>query len=166
MPSLRALLRRIFIFIAALLLIFEEWGWEPLAALAARLAKLPVFAWIEERIRKLPPYAALATFFIPALMLVPVKLAALFFIVRGHKMFGVVVIIVAKVVGTAVVARLFTLTNDALMQLEWFAHWYPRWKAWKDRIMDEVRASASWQAAARVKAAVALRWSAFKQSLR
>ena len=35
---MRALLRRIFIVFAALLLLFEEWGWEPLAALVARLA--------------------------------------------------------------------------------------------------------------------------------
>jgi hypothetical protein len=162
---MRSLIRRIFIAFVALLLLFEEWGWEPLAALVARLAKLPVFAWLEERIRRLPPYAALATFFVPALMLVPVKLAALWFIARGHGGFGIAVLVAAKVVGTALVARLFALTQPALMRLAWFARWYPRWKAWKDRVMDEVRASPGWRAVQRTKATVAAQWAQFRKNL-
>ncbi|HEY8048441.1 MAG TPA: hypothetical protein VIE63_04655 [Ramlibacter sp.] len=162
---MRALLRRIFIVFAALLLLFEEWGWEPLAALVARLARLPFFAWIEQRVRMLPPYAALATFAVPALLLLPVKIAALFFIARGHGMLGLAVIVAAKLAGTAVLARLFTLTQPALMRLAWFAHWYPRWKAWKDRVMEEVRRTPAWQQARRMKASLAAQWSDFKRSL-
>jgi hypothetical protein len=161
----RTFLKRTFIFIAALVLLFEEWGWEPLAALAARLAKLPLFAWLEKKIAALPPYAALATFFVPALMLLPIKIAALFFIAHGHGMLGLLVLLFAKLAGTAVLARLFALTQPTLMRLAWFARWYPRWKAWKDRVMDEVRRSSAWQAAKRVKASLAAQWSEFKRSL-
>ncbi|HUR88210.1 MAG TPA: hypothetical protein VMZ74_03905 [Ramlibacter sp.] len=162
---MKALLRRIFIVFAALLLLFEEWGWEPLAALVARLAKLPLFAWLEAHIRKLPPWAALATFAVPALMLLPVKIAALFFIAHGHGMLGLGVLLAAKLVGTAVLARLFALTQPTLMQLAWFARGYPRWKAWKDRVMDEVRRSRAWQSAQRMKVALSQQWSDFKRSL-
>ena len=162
---MRAFLRRLLVVLAALLLLFEEWGWEPLAALLARLAKLPFFAWLESHIRKLPPYAALATFAVPALMLLPVKIAALFFIARGHGMLGLLVLLAAKVAGTAVLAWLFTLTQPTLMQLGWFSRWYPRWKAWKDRIMEEVRRSPAWQSAKRMKAAALQQWSEFKRSL-
>jgi hypothetical protein len=161
MSSLRTLARRVFVAIFALLLLFEEWGWEPLAALLARLAKLPFFAWLERRIRALPPYAALAIFFVPALMLVPVKLAALFLIAHEHGWLGLSVLVAAKVVGTAIVARLFALTQPTLMQLAWFARWYPRWKSWKDRIMEEVRGSPAWQAARRMKTSVAQQWAQF-----
>jgi hypothetical protein len=161
----KALLRRVFIVLAALLLLFEEWGWEPLAALLARLAKLPLIAWLEERVRGLPPYAALATFAVPALMLLPVKIAALFFIARGHGMLGLLVLLAAKILGTAILARLFTLTQPTLMQLGWFARWYPRWKAWKDRIMEEVRRSPAWQSTRKIKASVLQQWSDFKRSL-
>jgi hypothetical protein len=161
----KALLRRVFIVLAALLLLFEEWGWEPLAALLARLAKLPLIAWLEERVRRLPPYAALATFAVPALMLLPVKIAALFFIARGHGMLGLLVLLAAKILGTAILARLFTLTQPTLMQLGWFARWYPRWKAWKDRIMEEVRRSPAWQSTRKIKASVLQQWSDFKRSL-
>jgi hypothetical protein len=49
-------------------------------------------------------------------------------------------------------ACLFNITQPALMQLAWFAKWYPRWKTWKDALMDNIRASAVWQAARRMKA--------------
>lgn len=165
MAALRALLRRTFIVLLALVLLFEEWGWEPLAALLARLARLPFFAWLEQRVRRLPPYAALATFAVPALMLLPVKLLALFLIGRHHALLGVAVLLAAKVAGTAVLARLFALTHDSLMRLAWFARGYPRWKAWKDRVMDEVRASSAWRAVQELRQRVALRWSRFRRGL-
>jgi hypothetical protein len=129
----------------ALLLLFEEWGWEPLARLLAQLGRLPLFSWLERRIAALPPYAALAVFFVPALLLVPVKLLALWLISQGRAGLGVIVIVAAKLAGTAVVARLFMLTRDSLMRLAWFARWYPRWLHWKNALLAQVRASAAWR---------------------
>jgi hypothetical protein len=161
----RSLIRRFFLAILALLLLFEEWGWEALSGIVARLEKLPLFAWLEQRIRRLPPYAALAAFFAPALLLVPVKLLALWAIGSGHGMLGLGVLITAKIAGTAIVARLFALTQPTLMQLAWFARWYPRWKAFKDRIMDQVRASPAWRAVRRMKETAAARWARWRKSL-
>jgi hypothetical protein len=138
----------------ALVLLFEEWGWEPLARLLAKLGRLPVFGWLERRIGALPPYAALAVFFLPTLMLLPVKLLALWLIGKGRAGLGLLVIVTAKVIGTAVVARLFMLTRDSLMRLGWFAHWYGRWTRWKDALLAQVRASAAWRSARRLKAAL------------
>ncbi len=163
MEFLRRLLRHTFTALVALLLLFEEWGWEPLAALVARLARLPLWAWVERRIAALPPWAAVATFALPALALVPVKLAALFLIGEGHALMGLTVLLGAKLLGTALLARLFTLTQPALMKLPWFARWYPRWKAWKDGIIAQVRASPMWLAAGRWKRDVRARWAGFRK---
>ena len=165
MAGLKRFLRQLFLAIVALVLIFEEWGWEPLARALARLGRLPVFAWVERRIRALPPYAALAAFFVPALALLPVKLLALFFIGRGHAMAGLVVLLAAKVAGTAILARLFTLTQPALMRLAWFARWYPRWKRWKDALIAQVKASAAWQAARQAKHRALAAWQDFRKGL-
>jgi hypothetical protein len=134
----------------ALVILFEEWGWEPLQRLLARIGDWPAFRWIEPRIRALPPYAALALFALPALALLPIKLLALWLIAQGRAMLGALVIIVAKLVGTAVVARLFALTLPALMRLAWFARLYGRWAAWKQALLDWARASAVWQRASSV----------------
>ena len=53
----------------------------------------------------------------------------------------------AKLAGTALVARIFQLTQPALMQLPFFARWYTRWKLWKDGVMRAVRAHPAWRAA-------------------
>ena len=127
------------------ILLFEEWGWEPLAALVRRLARLPLWARAEDWLRKLPPWGALLAFLLPVLVLLPVKVLALFLFGRGHAASGVTVLIVAKLIGTAFVARIFQLVEGALMRIPLFARWYPRWKAWKDRMLTVVRESRPWR---------------------
>ena len=159
---LRRALKALFHWAVALLILFEEWGWVPLANALARLGRLPVFRWIERCIVALPPYAALAVFFAPSLALIPVKLFALWLIAEGQAFLGVTVIVTAKIAGTAVVARLFMLTKPALMQLPWFASLYARWTAWKDALIARVRASPAWQAIGRAKAQVRAAWVRLK----
>lgn len=149
---LKRLLRRLLLAPVALALLFEEWGWAPLAALFARLARLPLWAWLERKITRLPPYGALLVFGVPMLALLPVKLVALYLFGLGNAKSGLVVLVVAKLVGTAVMARLFQLTQPALMQLAWFARWYPRWKSWKDGLLAQVRQSAPWRWVRQLKA--------------
>ena len=100
----------------ALVLLFEEWGWAPLAALMMRLARLPIWYRLERWIASLPPWAALVTFLLPMIALFPVKLGAIYLFAAGHKLSGAILLIAAKLAGTAVVARLFHITQPALMQ--------------------------------------------------
>jgi hypothetical protein len=144
---MRALLRHIAELLLAAVILFEEWGWEPLQALLARLTRLPPLAWLERKLVALPPYAALAVFAVPALLLLPVKLAALALVARGQALLGLGVIVAAKLLGTAIVARLFALTQPSLMRLAWFARWHGRWLQWKAELLARVRASAVWRSA-------------------
>lgn len=138
----------------ALFILFEEWGWEPLQRQIARLGQLPGLRWIEAWVRALPPWAALCAFGAPTLALLPIKLLALWAIGNGHVVAGAIVVIAAKIAGTALVARLFTLTQPALMQMAWFARLYARWTHWKHQLLAQVRASAAWRTAR----ALRLRW--------
>ena len=152
--------------VLALLLIFEEWGWEPLARLMTRLARLPLWARLEAWIARLPPYAALVVFTVPMLLLFPVKLLALYAISQGHALLGLAVVLAAKVLGTAGVARLFTLTQPALMRLAWFARLYARWIPWKDNLIQRFRATAAWRTVAGLVHAVRARARHLLQALR
>ena len=163
MQWLRGALRHLFSALLALILLFEEWGWEQLSDLLARLARHPLWARVERWIASLPAWGALVLFAVPALALLPIKLLALFLIGRGHALMGLAVLIAAKLAGTAILARLFTLTQPALMRLPWFARWYPRWKAWKDALFEQVRQSAVWQASRRWKAQVRVWWADFRR---
>lgn len=146
----------------ALLILFEEWGWDPLQRALARLGRLPLLRQIEAGIARLPPALALAVFALPALLLLPVKLLALGLIAQGQRLLGVTVIVLAKLVGTAVVARLFALTRPALMQLAWFARLYARWSAWKEALLARVRASWAWRTGRAVKRLLRMQWARWR----
>lgn len=138
----------------AMVILFQEWGWAPLHRAMAVLGRLPVLRHLEAAVAKLPPYAALAICGLPALALLPVKLAAVWLIGTGRPVLGLAVIVLAKVLGTALVARLFALTHPTLMTLPWFARLYARWMPWKAALLRWVRGSALWRSARRVRLAV------------
>lgn len=160
---LRALVRALGTALLVPLLLFEEWGWEPLAALMARLARLPLWARLENQLRQLPPWGALLAFFVPVLLLLPVKVLALFLFSRGHAATALTVLVLAKLVGTAIVARIFQLVERPLMRIPWFARWYPRWKAWKDRVLTVVRQSRPWRIVRALKGRIAQGWRRFRE---
>jgi hypothetical protein len=157
------LLKGVFGWVLALLILFEEWGWEPLQRALAWVARLPGLRWVEARIRALPPYGALAIFLLPTLLLLPVKLLALWLIGQGQVLAGTGVIVAAKLVGTAIVARLFGLTHTTLMQLAWFARLYTRWSDWKERLLTQVRASWPWRLGRVLKRQMRQRWNHLKR---
>ena len=159
MKILKRIVRPVFFFLFAAVLLFEEWGWEPLARFFARLARLPLWARLERRIMALSPTGAMLAFGLPVLILFPVKLLALYLFGRGQTALGLVLLLGAKLGGTALLARLFQLTQPALLQLPWFARWYPRWKNWKDAILAEVHRCAAWRAAGELKHKVKLWWA-------
>jgi hypothetical protein len=150
--------------VLAALILFEEWGWEPLQRALAWVGRLPLLRQIEAAIARLPPHAALAVFLLPTLLLLPVKLAALWLIGQGQHLLGLAVIVLAKLLGTAVVARLFTLTRPALLRMAWFADVYGRWTGWKGALLARVRASWAWRTGRAIKRLVRLRWARWKQA--
>ena len=150
LKRLEAILKGLLLAPVALFLLFEEWGWEPLAACFAALGRLPVWRQLERLIVRLPPWAALLAFGVPVLVLVPIKLLALYLLGEGHVAAGLGLVIAAKLAGTALGARLFQLTQPALMQLKWFARAYTPWKRWKDRMLSQVRNAWPWRMARRL----------------
>ena len=146
------------IWLLGALVLFEEWGWRPLVRLLGVLARLPGIARLERRIAALRPALAVALLFVPALLLLPAKLAALWLIGCGRLLVGVATLLIAKLVGTAVVARLFLLTRPQLLRLGWFARVYARWSAVKARAIAKVRASLPW----RLGRVLVRRWRALR----
>ena len=130
----------------ALWIFVEEWLWERMLALASTLARLPPIHWVETRIAKLPAYLALIAFVIPVAILLPFKLAAFWLIAHGKGLLGTIVFIAAKIVGTAFLARIFTLTKPALMTIGWFARSYTAITLWKLRLYEYVNALPVYQA--------------------
>jgi hypothetical protein len=129
------------VYLAALLLLLEEWFWHAGVRLARRIAGWPPLLALEQRLARLRPYPALCVFVVPGLLLVPVKVLAVVAIAHGHPVTGIATIVVAKLLGAAVVARVYVLTLPALRRLAWFArahHWF---LVTRDRLVGRLRAS-------------------------
>lgn len=153
----RRLVRGVFGVLAAIWMFVEEWLWDRLVRLTQWLAKLPLFRAIEARIQRLSPPLAMATFAVPWLLLLPAKVLGLWLMGSGRFALGVAVFAVAKVVGTAMLARLFTLTKPTLLQVAWFRRLYTWFTDLRDRLYAYVRSLRAWQATRRWLSAVRTR---------
>jgi len=150
----------------ALIVLFEEWGWRPLADLLARLGRWQPLAMVERAIERLPPYAALVVFALPTALFFPLKLLAFYLIAKGQAALATGVFALAKVLGTALVARIFQLTQPALMRIAWFAWGYNLFVPWKDALFARIRETWAWRYGrvlkARVKKAAGAAWLRLK----
>jgi len=165
---LKRLLAAPFVFITAIIVLLEDWLWDDLQRIAAAIGHLPLFRQVESLIAGLPPYGALAMFGAPSLLLIPVKLAALYFIAHGQPALGLMTAIGAKIAGTALVARIYTLTHPNLLRIGWFAWLHERFVAFKTRIYDAIKSTSVYKAAhrlrLRMRAALA-EWSRRRRTL-
>ncbi len=162
--TLKKILAAPFVFIAAVIVLLEDWLWDDLVRLMAVIGRLPVFRQIEIFIVSLPPYGALAMFATPSLLLIPVKLAALWFIAHGQPAFGFLTAIAAKIAGTALVARIFTLTKPKLLGIGWFAWLHNRFVAFKVKVYVVIKATKIYQAVHEKSVRLKARVKSFRQS--
>lgn len=155
---------------AALILLFEEWGWRPLVAALASLARFRIVARLELMIAGLPPYGALAALALPTSILFPLKFLALYLIAQGQLFAASLLFVGAKIASTALIARIFLLTKPALMQIGWFAAIYNVITPWKEALFARIRASWAWRYGRMVKTRVRLEtkqaWARMRPSLR
>lgn len=146
-PVLRALAH----VLLALIVVFEEWGWQPLSAALGRLRRFKVWAAFETWLAGLSPYGAMAAFALPVTLLFPLKLVAVWLFANGKYILGTLLLIGAKLTSTAIVARIFILTKPALMQIGWFAKAYAIFVPWEEAAMHRLRSSWAWRVGRVVK---------------
>lgn len=152
-------------FVLAVVILFEEWGWRPLSAAIAWLARFDVVARAEAWVGGLPPWPALGVFLVPSLLFLPLKLAALWLIAGGHAVGATLLFVFAKVAGTALYARIFQLTQPALMQLGWFARLYHWFIPWKDALIAQAKATPVWHAVEAAKSRAHRVWDGLRPSV-
>jgi hypothetical protein len=118
------------------------------------LVTQPIAAWLEQRtflrrlrrwITSLPPYAALALFAIPLVVLEPVKPAAAYLAATGHFALGAALFVGGELLKLVLVERLFQLNRRKLLAIPAFAWCYVRVFAVRKWLVS----SAIWRSARR-----------------
>ena len=116
--------KSLLVFLAAIVILFEEWLWDPLTRLTEQFNRLPLVKQVSGMIGRLPPQLALAIYIGPMILLLPFKVGGLWLIGHGHPLPGLATFISAKIIGTALFAWLFKLTKPALLKIRWFGKSY------------------------------------------
>jgi hypothetical protein len=128
MENLKHHLRRGFWFTVALIFLLESWLWdnvkEWLRALGRALGVERIEPWLEGVVKTLSPQMTLAVFAMPAIAILPFKIAALSLIGHGHVMIGVIAIFLAKTLALGVTSFLFDACRDKLLEMQWFVRFY------------------------------------------
>jgi hypothetical protein len=118
------------------------------------LVTQPIAAWLERRnflrrvrrwITSLPPYAALALFAIPLVVLEPVKPTAAYLAATGHFALGAALFVGGELLKLVLVERLFQLNRYKLLAIPAFAWCYVRVFAVRKWLVS----SAIWRSARR-----------------
>ena len=147
MLYLRRILRAPLLLLAFLWVVLEETIWHWAGLLGARIARLPVFAGLERLVLRLDPRLVLLLFLVPLLGLIPLKLAAVWLIGGGHPIKGVMLLLGAKFLGTALSAHLYAVAEPKLMQIAAFARVRNFVVALLARAHAYLDASPAWRAA-------------------
>jgi hypothetical protein len=111
-----------------------------------QIARLRAVAWLEGKMAKLPPYPAMLLFAVPIALIFPIKLVALWAIAAGHAITGLIVVLLAKTVSTALSAWLYRVLRPTLGTLPWFVKIETWVFAWRDQLYAYVRSLKAWQA--------------------
>jgi hypothetical protein len=115
----------------------------------------PITEWIAktrllDRVRgwivSLGPYASLALFAVPVIILEPAKPLAGYLIGTGHFFAGAVTFITAEVLKLTFVERLFQLNREKLLSIRAFAWGYQYWR----HIMDVIESLEVWKTSRRL----------------
>jgi hypothetical protein len=150
-PKGRTRLKRglelVFVPFAAAFVFVEQVLIKYLNVAMAAFARLPPIARFESRLKVLPPWAAFVTFVCPSLLILPVKLSAVWFVLHGFYTTALVVVLAAKLVATALLARLYRILRPTLMTIPWYAAIDTWFFEWRDKAYAFVRSLPAWQGA-------------------
>ena len=109
-------------------------GWPPIARLEAWLLTLP-------------PWAAVLAFAAPSIIILPVKVSALWFAAHHRFVLATGAVLLGKILATAILARLYRILRPTLMTLPWFAWADTRFFTWRDWAYAFVTSLPAWQQA-------------------
>ncbi len=108
-------MKKILLSLLAIILIIEEWLWDTLAAFGHSLVRWLNLEKFELWLSQTSPTLALVTFSIPVLIVTPINLFAFGLLAHGLILQGILLELLAKLLGTVLIARVFALTKPQLL---------------------------------------------------
>lgn len=127
------MIKKALLALLAIFLLFEEWLWDSLTVLGGKLVHWLNLAAVEQWLMQASPHQALAAFCLPLLMVTPINLIAFWLLAHGAIIEGLLLEVLAKLLGTVLIARVFALTKPQLLTfrpLLWLYTTIHHWLQW------------------------------------
>jgi len=130
----------------ALFFLLEAWLWDHLEPVVAWFVRLLPWERLKAALRRaiehLPPYAALAVFIVPVIVLLPLKFLEVYLLATEQWIAAGFVLLLAKLLGIGVTAFVFDATRAQVLQIPWFARlydWFTWARAWAHAQIEPIR---------------------------
>ncbi|MDI1356969.1 MAG: hypothetical protein PSU84_01995 [Methylobacter sp.] len=144
-------MNKILLSFLAVILIIEEWLWDLLTAFGRSLFHWLNLEQFEQWLRQTKPTMALVAFSIPLLIVAPINIVAFKLIANGLILQGILTEVLAKLLGTLLVARVFALTKPQLLTFVFLMIIYTTITRWLKWAHDKVTETAVYRWAKQLK---------------
>jgi len=138
-------MKKILLSLLAIFLIIEEWLWDLLTAFGRSLFHWLNLEQFEQWLRLTNPTMALVAFSIPILIVAPINVVAFVLIAKGMILQGILTEVLAKLLGTLLVARVFALTKPQLLTFAFLSIIYTTITRWLHWAHDKVTETTVYQ---------------------
>lgn len=136
----KRIMNKLLLSLLAFFLIIEEWLWDLLTAFGQSLVRWLNLESFEQWLSQTSPTIALVALSIPILIVTPINLMAIGLLANGLIVQGILVEVLAKLLGTLLVARVFALTKPQLLTFTFLNIIYTnitRWLQWAHQKITE-----------------------------
>ena len=130
---LKSVFKPVVVVVAAVYFVIDALILAALRPLLKRILHLGLFQWIARWIESLSPYATLALFLVPLIVLEPVKPLGAYLIATEHFVSGSLVLVLGEVLKILIVERVFQIGQPKLMTIRafaWIHDLVAGWLAW------------------------------------
>ncbi len=134
------------VILGSLLMWIEESLWNWLKWLTATISRFDWVRRIETWIVSLPPYPMMVVFLLPMSILFPFKIMAVYWLARGYWLASLATILAAKILGTAIVARMYVVCKPKMMTIPWFKSLHDWLARMHDQLYTALRSLPLYQA--------------------
>jgi len=154
-------MKKLLLSLLAIFLIIEEWLWDLLSAFGHSLVHWLNLESLELWLNRTSPNMALVAFSIPILIVTPINLAALGLLANSLILQGILMEVLAKLLGTLLVARVFSLTKPQLLTFSFLSFIYTNITRWLQWAHQKVTETPVYRWAKQLKTAAKARFAAW-----
>ncbi|MGZ5051937.1 MAG: hypothetical protein ACXWF8_00410 [Methylobacter sp.] len=147
-------MKKILLSLLAVVLLIEEWLWDVLTAFGHSLVKWLHIESIEQWLSRASRTQALVAFCIPLMIVTPINLIAIGLLAHGLILQGILLELLAKLLGTVLIARVFALTKPQLLTFAVLRVIYTNVTAWLQWAHRQITETAVYRWSKQFKAEV------------